>query len=122
MWVESNDSSSIIKKSGIRQTMEKFDMRLVMCKKSQCKTDLEVWNKETFGSVQKQIQKAINDLYLLQQVDQCGLRIQENTQLQREMQKWLERKEITWRQCAKALWLREGDHNTNYFHRKASQI
>lgn len=38
-----------------------------------------------------------------------------------EVQLWLERNEIMGTQRSKALWLKECDMNTKYFHMKASQ-
>lgn len=38
-----------------------------------------------------------------------------------EIDDLLEKEEIMWRQRSRATWLNEGDHNTNFFHKKASQ-
>lgn len=66
-------------------------MNFVMERISQCNKNLEVWNKELFGSMRKHIQQARNHIHKLQQADSRGLRIKDNNQLRIELQQWLEK-------------------------------
>lgn len=57
MRVEAKECSTIIKESW-RDNTEHADMDLVMERISQCSKNLEMWNKEVFSSVRKQIEQA----------------------------------------------------------------
>lgn len=41
---------------------------------------------------------------------------------QEEVNVWLEREELLWRQRSKTLWLAEGDQNTKYFYSKPHNV
>ncbi|GKU89755.1 hypothetical protein SLEP1_g3851 [Rubroshorea leprosula] len=38
-----------------------------------------------------------------------------------ELEEWLEREEIMWRQRSRDIWIQEGDRNTCFFHRRATK-
>ncbi|KAL9674402.1 hypothetical protein QQ045_030674 [Rhodiola kirilowii] len=90
-------------------------------KLSQCMRSLHRWGPSTFGSVKRKV----NELKESIQEIRGRPRTEETSKLEAglivELDEWLEREELWWRQRSRADWLRQGDQNTSFFRQKASQ-
>lgn len=74
------------------------DIPGVMQRICKCSSELEAWNRSTFGSVSRNIRLAQARLHRLQGRDPLGLCLDEHKMARLEVQKWLEREEKLWRQ------------------------
>ncbi|KAL9675743.1 hypothetical protein QQ045_003949 [Rhodiola kirilowii] len=90
-------------------------------KLERCMEDLNQWGTSTFGSVKKKIKDLKENIQCIR----AGPRTEEmaslEAKLSEELDEWLEREELWWRQRSRAEWLKNGDRNTSYFHAKDSQ-
>jgi hypothetical protein len=88
------------------------------------KVDLKRWNTEVFGDVnirKNQLWTSIHDMDELEESRPLSSDEQlAKGQLKTELGKVLLMEEINCRQKSRALWLREGDNNTRFFHRIAN--
>jgi hypothetical protein len=80
--------------------------------------ELQKWSSENFGNVTKRIVELRKGIERLEWNDPVQNR-DHILEVKRELEEILYREEMMWLQRSRITWLREGDHNTKYFHRKA---
>ena len=83
-------------------------------------TRLQAWNRDEFGHVGKEIALLQKLLECLEMQPTSPDVIKDMRETRVELNCWLEKEAALWKQRSRVDWLKEGDHNTSFFHAKAS--
>ena len=85
------------------------------------KADLKKWNKEEFGNLAFRKKKLLTEMMGLHVKEELlGLSNKDqihHIQLKGDIEQLASFEEISWRQKSRALYVKEGDNNTRFFHR-----
>jgi hypothetical protein len=83
--------------------------------------DLGDWSKNILGDLERRIKTLKKELGMCRRGNISQACIKKEQLLKVKLQKLEEQQEMYWRQRAKVHWLRNGDKNTKYFHKSASE-
>jgi hypothetical protein len=81
--------------------------------------NLQSWSKRTTGHIPRKIEK-LRIFLEKARSRRDNQSIKRSYEIAAELDEFLEKEEIFWKQRSRVSWLREGDRNTRYFHRKAT--
>ncbi|KAK6126633.1 hypothetical protein DH2020_039627 [Rehmannia glutinosa] len=116
-WSEFNECAYIIKTSWTRnEHRTSFGDKL-----RDCSMALKHWDKKTFGGNRERIEKLKTRLEEIQKSTQTEGAIEEGKIIEAELDDLYKLEETFCHQRSRALWIKLGDRNTGFFHRKASQ-
>ncbi|KAL9675120.1 hypothetical protein QQ045_003321 [Rhodiola kirilowii] len=85
-----------------------------------CGEELNKWNSRKFGRVGKNIRRLKEQISKMQNEGRTEETAKKEAELTNEMDEWLAREELLWRQRARTEWLKEGDRNTTFFKARAT--
>ncbi|CAM8911363.1 unnamed protein product [Rhodiola kirilowii] len=86
-----------------------------------CSQFLKKWNSDHYGNIQKRIEKLKGELETVRVGDRTETNAAREQEITNELDDWLLKEEMMWKQRARVEWIKYGDRNTAYFHARASQ-
>ncbi|KAL9667122.1 hypothetical protein QQ045_001471 [Rhodiola kirilowii] len=118
MWLRHYSFMNVVPDSwkGSRSDSSPWNEKLVRCAAA-----LSSWNKREFGNIKKRIEWLKLELEKVRSLPRTEYNCILEEKISVEMDEWLAREELMWRQRSRVEWLKFGDKNTKFFHARVSQ-
>ena len=113
MWTKDERSRVVVENAWQVEVEGSYGFRLAR-KLEETKKDLKKWNKEVFGLVRERIKAIQANIAKIQQKLPTKLELEASLNL--ELDDWLTKEDLRWKQKSRELWLKEGDRNSRFFH------
>lgn len=118
-WLQHNECDAVVKEAWMTDVVG-VPLDPVAQKISYTRIKLDAWQKVVFCGRQMEMMRIRSRLEELLDKSLTDQVVEEKKTLGGRLQVLLSQEETFWRQRAKVTWLRDGDQNTSFFHRKAS--
>jgi hypothetical protein len=124
MWLKYEGFVDKVKSWWDSYSFESLPSFVLANKMKTLKMDLKKWNEEVFGDIgrkKKELLEGIKEMDVV--AKNRGLMEDEKVKMadmSRELENTMLYEEIHWRQKSRALWLKERDSNTRFFHKVAN--
>ena len=119
MWLKDSSCEDVVNSAWEEGLHMGTEFPIESCLEN-CRAKLEVWNKNCFGYVGKNIARLQKHLQWLEMQPASPENIISMRDTRVELICWLDKEDSMWHQRSCLNWFQAGDRNTSYFHSKAS--
>ena len=120
MWLKDERCEGVVHSVWDRNT-GRDPMSKIMRKVGECQKQLKLWDKNVFGNVSMALAHNRKLLVMAKGDSMAGRNHARVKFLSEEISRLMDCEERMWSQRSKTEWLRYGDQNTKYFHRRATE-